>query len=147
MSTAQQAKGIDVDFIDVPILKEPTFDVVFLQDEDGNPVSGFRIVGKNSPQYQEIDNSLRIEGIMKSSKRSTQLDTSNEDGAGILAKTIKGNERAIALAVTTDWFGFNSEGAARQFDRNIVEKLLVKYPTWVTKINAALDKDKNFMTV
>ena len=88
MNTAQQiqtspatAAGISLDDLDNTQLNNITFDVVVARDDNGDPVSGFKIVGKNSAEYQSASNDIRIANIMRASKRQKSIDTSTEDGA------------------------------------------------------------------
>jgi hypothetical protein len=146
MNTAQAIMaGFDVNELDNPNVQEVTHKVAVIEDEDDNPISGFVIVGKNSPQYQEAANAIRTENIKRGSKRKKQLDGSTDEGAAVIARTVKANEKTIALAVVIDWFGFNSNGQAIPFDKAMVEKMFEKKPQWQAQVNAALETDANFM--
>jgi hypothetical protein len=152
MNTAQTimsnpALGFEIDSLDSDTSNQSTFRVTVREDEDGNPISGFIIVGKNSNEYQTITNSLRQANIQRSSKRSSQIDGSTEEGAAVISKTVVSNEFATAMAVTVGWFGFNAEGAPADFDKVVTEKLLTKFPQWRVRISLALEQDKNFMKV
>lgn len=147
MDIAQKSKGFEVSLLDAVETKQVTFSVAVIKDEDGEDVSGFLIVGKNSPEFQAANNAVRISNIMRASKRSTQIDSSKEDGAALLAKTVTGNEKSIALAVVVDWFGFDLEGAPMTFDRSVVEKMFAKFPQWQAMVSNALEVDANFMKV
>ena len=142
-----QAQGFEIGNLDAADAKPATFNVDVMQNEDGEGIVGFTIVGKNSPEYQNASNKVRIENIKRASKRSKQLDTSTDDGAAVVAKTVAANEQTLAMAVTVGWYGFNLEGAPMNFDKAVVEKLFTKYPQWQAMVNAALDNDVNFMKV
>lgn len=122
-----------------------TFKVAISQTEDGDDKAGFVILGKDSKEYQAAARAIRIEGLKKSSKRKTSLDTSTDEGAGIVARLIDSNETTLALAVVVDWFGFSSNGAVVSFNKEIVGKLFAKYPTWREAVSAALENNANFM--
>ena len=147
MNTAQKSTGFEVSLLDDVETKQVTFNVAVIEDADGEDVSGFVIVGKNSPEFQTANNTVRIENIMRASKRSKQIDSSTEDGAALLAKTVTGNEKSIALACVVDWFGFNLEGAPMKFDKATVEKMFTKFPQWQVMVSNALEVDANFMKV
>lgn len=148
MNTAQTImSGFDISNLDSADTNQITNKVVMIEDEDGEAVTGFIIVGKNSQEYQNASNAIRIEGIKRASKRNKQIDTSTDEGASIVSRTVSANEKTIAMAVTVDWFGFNKEGEPIPFDKAIVEKLFEKYPQWQAKVNSALESDKNFMKV
>lgn len=147
MNTAQQIQmGFEVGDLDKDVA-DVTHRVAVITDEDGEPVSGFVIVGKNSKAYQDAATVVRVNNIQRAAKRNKQVDSSTPEGAAVIAKTVADNEHALALAVVTDWFGFNLEGAPMQFDRNVVDKMFRKFPQWQLRVNAALDNDANFMKV
>lgn len=122
-----------------------TFDVPFIFNADGEPVTGFKIVGKNSPEFQTAQQAVRVEGIKKAGIRKAPLDTSTDDGASTLVRQISGGETSIAAAVVVGWFGFTKEGAPLDFDKDTVRVLFKKFPTWRDKVLAALEVDGNFI--
>ena len=126
-------------------IAEVTFKVGVVKDDDGNDVSGFVIVGKNSQQYQDISKLLRKEGIQQASKRSSAIDASTDDGAAKLIDKLATNETRIAKAIIVDWFGFNQNGTELPFNEDIVSMMLDKMPYWQTLVLSALEKDANFM--
>jgi hypothetical protein len=137
-----QTNGFD---LDAPVVQEPTFNVGVILDADGEDVTGFTVVGKNSPEYQEAARKIRVRTLQRSSKRKTAIDMSTEDGAAIIAKTIEENELALSVSVLKDWFGFGSGGTVAPFDKTKATALLVRFPTWREKIAAALEVDANFL--
>lgn len=154
MNTAQAiqsnvagAAGFDLDTLDGNTLNEVRHQVVFTEDIDGNAISGVYIVGKNSAQYISATDAMRHKNIKKASKRKNAIDTSTDEGAASVARTIAENEHALAVAVTVDWFGFNKGGQPAPFDKEIIARAYDKMPTWQNKVNAALEVDANFMKV
>lgn len=144
MNQAQAQKGFDIDAMnsnDDPV----THNVCVISDEDGNEVSGFIIVGKNSNEYQSVTQELRIEGIKRAARRKTTLDTSTDSGASVVARLVDENDRKKALAVVVGWYGMNSSGQPTKFDKTLVERMFTKFPTWQDKVLAALEDDANFM--
>lgn len=139
--------GFELSLLDQVEAAQITFDVALVEDADGNAVVGFKIVGKNSPEYQTANAAVRIDNIKRASARKKALDGSTDEGAAAIARTVDNNERALAQAVVVGWFGFNLEGAPMAFDKAMVEKLFTKYPTWVSKVMNALDNEANFMKV
>lgn len=121
-----------------------TFDVPVIFDTDGEAVTGFKILGKNSPEYQAALEAARVDAIKKAGRRKAQLDTSTDDGATALAHQIAASEVTVALAVVVDWFGFTADGALTPFNKATVEAMFAKYPTWREKVAAALENDANF---
>ena len=144
MTTAQ---GFDLSLLDSSDVNEVTYKVSVIDTDDGDPVSGFILVGKNSKEYQAEDNAIRIENIKRSAKRKTQIDASTDDGAATLVNLIRANEKRLCLAAIVGWFGFNKDGEEAAFDKSVVDRMLTAYPQWQDKVSATLEKDKNFMKV
>jgi len=149
MNTAQTiiAAGFDLGNLDNPDFNQVTHKVAVIEDADGEPVSGFYIVGKNSAEYQEANNVVRHDNIKRASKRSKHIDSSTDEGAQVVANTVDRNEKAIAIAITVGWFGFNAGGQPREFDKALVAKMFDKFPVWQAKVINDLEKDSNFMKV
>lgn len=147
MSQAQ--KGFKVSAAVNGATKLVTFKVGVILDDDGEPISGFEIVGKNNPLYQDVTSGVRIDNIQRAGKRGKAIDSSTEQGAKIMAETMVRNERKIAEAVIVNWFGFteDDEVTPATFDSAIVSAMLDQNPNWVTLVNTALDTNANFMKV
>lgn len=142
--TQAQVTGFDIEDLeknDGPV----THRVSVIDDVDGNPVSGFVIVGKNSEEYRKVTHDIRVENIKRAAKRKQQIDTSTDVGAAVVASTVDKNDRAIALGIVVGWFGMKSNGKLLQFDKDIVEKMFDKYPTWQEKVLRELEVEANFM--
>lgn len=139
-----EIQGFDIDNMSVdsgPV----THSVSVIDDVDGNSVSGFVIVGKNSNEYQSAVRAIRIENIKRAAKRKTQIDSSTDEGAAFIARTVDQSDRTTALAVTVGWYGMNSGGKPMAFDKMVVERMFQRYPTWQQKVLAALEEDANFI--
>ena len=138
--------GFDLDRLDAPT-ETVLHKVAVISDIDGNDKCGFFIDSKNCAEYQAATRFIRIDGLKRSAKRKSQLDTSTDEGAGVIAKFIEANEVILATAVVKDWFGFETKGVAATFDKATVSKMFAKYPTWKDKVTAALESDTNFLKV
>lgn len=154
MNTAQNiqkspatAAGIDLDALEVVNTAQVTFDVDVLFDSEGNPLAGFKCVGKNSPQYQAVTNDIRIANIQRSAARKKSVDATTETGARLVVDTLENNEALTAKAVIVDWYGFNSAGQPAPFDAARVDALLTKYPTWIDAVTSKLEENANFIKV
>jgi len=147
MTQAQNilASGFDIGSLDQADVSQITHRVVVVVNADGDDECGFDIVGKNSPEYQAAQQSIRVDGLKRAAKRKTQLDTSTDEGAGAVARTIERNEMSLALSVVKGWFGFKNGGVDATFDKAVVEKLLTRFPTWKDKITSALEVESNFL--
>lgn len=139
-----QAQGFEIESLDQET-DQATFKVTVITDSEGAPLSGFIIVGKNSPQYQEAASALRVANIRRASQRKQRIDLTTEEGAKSFDANNRTTEHALALSVVTDWFGVNSEGTPLAFNPAIVEKMFTKYPQWRAMVVAALEVDANFM--
>lgn len=124
---------------------ENTFAVSVKDDAEGNSLSGFYIVGKDSPEYRSVTTAIRRENIKRSARRKQVIDTKTDEGANQLTAILDDNDFEIAQAVTTGWYGFNVEGAPATFDKSKLETIFAKRPTWQAKILAELNKDANFI--
>lgn len=145
MTQAEQLIGAGFDLSQLDSTEDATlFKVAVISDIDGNDKCGFMIDSKNCAEFREATRLVRIDGLKRSAKRKSQLDTSTDEGAGVVAKMIENNETSLALSVVKGWFGFQSNGVAAPFDKALVAKMLNKYPTWKDKITAALDNEANF---
>lgn len=145
--TNAQAKtvvGFDIDMLETAI-EQAVHKVTFQQDEEGNATSGLIIVGKNSPEYQEISRKIRIANIQRSNKRNSKLDLTTESGATIIADSVDKNEREYALGVVKGWFGFTSNGKQVAFEAARLPALFDRFPQLQTKVLNELDADANFM--
>jgi hypothetical protein len=145
MTQAQDiiASGFDLAFLDAP-QDEQVSRVIVVTNADGDDECGFIVVGKNSQQYQDAQHQIRVEGLKRSSKRKTQIDTSTDQGAATLAKTIERNEITLAKAVVVGWFGFKSGGKEAPFNSAMLDKMFAVKPTWKDKINAQVENEANF---
>jgi hypothetical protein len=145
MTQAQTTStGFDIDQLDSET-EETLFKLAVISDIDGNDKSGFYIASKNSAEYQQAARQARIDGLKRSSKRKTVLDTSTDEGASAVAKMIESTDILLASSVVKNWFGFESKGLPVPFDKQVVLKMLTKMPTWKDKITTALENETNFL--
>jgi hypothetical protein len=148
MNAAQQIQaGIDFDFLMANAEKRITVDVPVLFDKDGNGTAGFRIVGKNSAEYRNEQAAIRVEGTKRGAKNSTAIDTSTDEGAQRLVELVDDNQARIACAVAVETYGFTSGGVEVQLSKEQKATAFDKYPTWVERVTAQLDKDADFLKV
>lgn len=144
MTQNTQTGGFDIGQLD-SMTEEVLHKVVVVSDIDGNDQCGFFITSKNSPEYQSASHKVRVDGLKRSSKRKSMLDTSTDEGAGAVARMIEANEITLACSVVKDWFGFKSNGAPVAFNAATVVKMFEKMPTWREKVSAALEIETNFL--
>jgi hypothetical protein len=148
LNAAQKIQaGIDFDSLIANAGNRVTADVDVLFDKDGNGTAGFRIVGKNSPEYRAEQAAIRAEGTKRSSKNSTAIDTTTDEGAQRLIELVDSNQARIACAVTVETYGFESGKQPIQLSKAQIALAFEKYPTWVERVAAQLDKDADFLKV
>lgn len=145
MNTAQKIISADFDIDNLDGLVGKTHKVGVRFNDDGDPISGFLIVGKNSPEYLAAENQIRAEGVQRGAKRKEQIDSTTIEGASTVVDIMNKNDRTKALAVTVGWFGWNKGGVTLEFDKSILVQMLDKMPTWQDAILGDLDKEGNFI--
>ena len=136
--------GFDLGQLD-SINEEVLHKVAVVTDIDGNDVCGFFVASKNSEDFQTASHQIRVDGLKRSSKRKTTLDTTTNEGANAVAKVIETNEMTLACAVVKGWFGFQVNGVDAPFSKESVAKMFSKYPTWKDKVTTALENEANFL--
>lgn len=139
--------GVDFGSLLATTEKRITVDVPVLFNEDGDPKAGLRIVGKNSPEFQAESHAVRAMGHQRAAKRSTAIDATKEEGANQLVDLIDGNQKRLALAVVVETYGFESGGAPVQLSKEQIALAFDKFPTWLDRVSAQLDKDADFLKV
>lgn len=148
MNQAQKIQsGVDFSALLASADKRVTVDVPVLFDKDGNGTAGFRIVGRNSAEYQTEHAAIRVEGTKRSAKVSTAIDTSTDEGAERLIELVDDNQKRLALAVVVETYGFEIDQQPVQLSKQQIELAFDKYPTWVDLVQAKLAKDADFLKV
>lgn len=142
--------GYDLDDFVGTTIKPITFDVTVVSDDDGNPVSGFRIVSRNSDLGRASERALKIENQKLAAKRNKSIDPKTDDGAAKLVDLFDGQMVARASAVVVDWFGWTMKDAdgnkvPRPFEAAKVPTILKQRQDWVEKIIGAMSEDNNFL--
>jgi hypothetical protein len=122
-----------------------TFKVGVLFDVDGEPVSGFNIVGRNSDQCRKADKAARIVNQQAAANRNKAIDQKTVAGADKVITIADAQNIARCAAVTVGWFGWDKNGVERPFDASLMPAILKQKPTWVEKIQIALFEDNNFL--
>lgn len=133
----------DIDSIDQIIDSRQKVAVLF--DDEGEPLVGFIIVNKDSPQYVKRTHELRAAGIKFQAVKARKLDSKTDEGAAKLDNLIQTTDLEIAIAVVVDWFGFTKAGAPAPFDAAKVRAGLVAHSTWREKITQALENEAGFL--
>jgi hypothetical protein len=135
----------DLDAILAAPEKPITHKVGVIFDADGEPVSGFYIVGRNSDEHRKVDKALRIVNQQAAAMRNKAIDQKTEAGAAKVVSIADDQNVARCAAVTVGWFGWDKGGVPRPFDASAMPTILKQKPTWVEKIQIALYEDNNFL--
>lgn len=143
ITKAQVVEGFDLDSLET--VTQVTHKCAVITDDDGNPVTGFILAGKNSDEYVGAIKTNHIGNIMRSGKRKQSIDPATEAGATVVANTVARNDRNVALAIIVGWFGFNKGGQPLAFDKTMVPAMLDRCPQWQIKVLSDLEAEANFM--
>lgn len=119
----------------------PVYDVAVVFNADATPVAGFKVVGKNSPQYQAKRRQLALDGVKKAAVRAKKIDTKTDDGAAELVDSIDTSETQLALACVVDWYGFVNPA---ELSDDALLKVFKARPSWREKVLSAIENDANF---
>lgn len=117
-------------------------DVIF--SDDGEALSGFVVVGANSPQYQEATRKADVSSVRRSHLKGRPIDPKTEDGAATLVDAGMKREMAIACGCVVGMYGFTSAGAPVEPTPAILKDLFTKRPTWRKRVVAAVESDAGF---
>lgn len=149
---ANSPTSYDLDAILAAPEKPVTHKVGVIFDADGEPVSGFYIVGRNSDEHRKVDKAIKVVNQQAAAARSKAIDQKTAAGAEKVINVVDAQNVARAAAVTVGWFGWDKKGedgktVERPFDAALMPVILKQKPTWVEKINFALYEDNNFLPV
>lgn len=127
-----------------------TFKVGVIFDLDGNAVSGFEIVSRNSEQYRAADKAINIVNRKASASRTKEIDQKTDAGAARVNSVVDEQNITRCAAVTVGWFGWTKKGddgkpVERPFDAAAMPVILKQKKTWVEKIQFAMFEDNNFL--
>lgn len=117
-------------------------DVPVLFAADATPTAGFKVVGKNSPQYQAKRRQLAVNGVKRAAVRAKKVDTKTDDGASEIVESIDSNETELAIACVVDWYGFTNPAEPNP---DALAKVFAARPTWREQVLAAIENDANFL--
>lgn len=121
-----------------------TFDVPVVFGADGEAVSGFKVVGRNSQQYRDAKRKQDVLAIKKAAQRGKTPDGKTDAGAESLIDDVTHRETAVAIACVVEWYGFSKGGAALALSEDALIEVFSKRPTWLSKVSAAVAADENF---
>lgn len=137
-----------ISFITSKSAQAVTSDVVFEYDEDGNPKTGFKIVGPDSVQYRSAQEAQRIAGLKRriNSGKKAQSNLKTEEGQAELDRLTQENLTQNATVVVVDWFGFEDDnGKPAKFDPAQVTLIYEARQSWRDKVVEALYQEDAFL--
>jgi hypothetical protein len=138
-----QETSIDLDSLGTA--GEATQRVGVAFDDDGSPTTGFVIVGKDSHQYRDTAQRLRVSGIKRQAVKAQRIDTKTDEGATAFDQLIQRNEEELAVAVVVGWFGFTAGGQPAAFSADNVRKVFKAKPSYREKVSAAMENEAAFL--
>lgn len=121
-------------------------DVPMLFNDNGDPESGFKVVGANSPEYQEADREWKLRGVLKSAHRGRGIDASTKNGAEELVDLIAKRELTMACACIKEIYGFTDDGKPAVLNGATIATIFKARPTWRSKVVAAIEAEQIFTT-
>lgn len=125
--------------------QESTIDVPVVFDDNGEPVAGFKCVGKDSKEYRTTQRQQQIRAIKRSGVRANkQPDAKTDEGAAFYLDTGEENTMELAVACVVGLYGFNRGDAPLELTPSNVEALFEKRGSWRDKVQAAIEADANF---
>ena len=124
---------------------EVTIDFPLLFDKDGEPTDGFKLVGANSRQYQEVDRAWKIKTVKKTARRGRGIDAKQDSGAEELVDLTDQREFAICCACAVGIYGFTSGGVAAELNPETLKAIFAKRPTWRPRMVNAIENDALFI--
>lgn len=134
--------SVDIDSLDQDA-KEP-IDVALVLDDEGNPKSGFKVVGSDSPEYQEADRAWKVKNVQKSARRGHAIQAATETGAQELVNLVAKREYSIAVSCIVGIYGFTMKGEPAVLSEDTLKAIFSKKPTWRTKVVMAIEAEQVF---
>lgn len=119
-------------------------DVALVLDDDGKPKSGFKVVGADSPEYQEADRAWRVRNVQKSARRGHAIQAATENGAAELVNIAQKREFAIASACIKEIYGFTIDGEPAPLSEETLKTIFGKKPTWRLRVVMAIEAEQVF---
>lgn len=129
-----------------PESKQITSDVVIAYDADGNPKTGFKIVGPDSKEYRDEQERQRKAGLKRRVHAGKKDILKTEDGQAEFDRLTQEGITATAIAVVVGWFGFtNDDGTKAPFDASVLPALFAAHPSWRDKVADAIYQEDAFL--
>lgn len=119
-------------------------DAPLLFDSEGQPASGFKVMGSNSPQYQEADRRWRLANVRKAARRGRGIEASTETGAAELVDLVAKRELAVCVACIVEIYGFTKDGEPAKLNEATLNEIFKARPTWRSKVAAIVESEDGF---
>lgn len=108
---------------------------------------GFVVVGQDSDEYRQADQSIRAANIQQSALRKGEaLDLTKIENAELAVQISEKHKWILLRACTVDWYGFTREGetGGALFSVDEFAKIIAARPRWGDKLLAAIESEENF---
>lgn len=123
-----------------------TSDVVIAYDENGNPKTGFKIVGPDSKEYRAEQERQRKAGMKRRVHAGKKDALKTEEGQAEFDRLTQENITATAIAVVVDWYGFEDDaGNAAPFNAAQLPAIFTAHPSWRDKVADAIYEEGDFL--
>ena len=119
-------------------------DVPLLFDDEGAPTDGFKVVGSNSDEYQEVERKYKVLGVKKTARRGRGIDATTDNGAKELVDVLAKREDALLSACIKEIYGFTAEGKPAELNEATLAAIFTARPTWRAKVLAAIEAEQVF---
>mgnify|MGYP001217523937 CR=1 FL=1 len=120
-------------------------DVPLLFTDDGDPESGFKVVGADSDDYQAVDRLHKVNGVKKTARRGRGIDAKTDTGANELIDVLAKREDAIMAACIKEIYGFTSNGQPAALSKETLDAIFKARPTWRNKVLSVIESDQVFI--
>lgn len=125
--------------------KQELIDVPLVFGDDGEPTDGFKVVGANSQEYQDVDRELKQRNVQRNARRGRGIDAASKNGAEELVELIgPKREFSVCVACIKEIYGFTVDGVAAQLNEETLKQIFSARPMWRGRVVAAVEADQGF---
>lgn len=120
-------------------------DVPLVVDEEGNVVTGFKVLGSNSEAYQKAARRADLQNVKRATARGRPIDGRTDEGANQLLDTVERRELTIVLACIDEAYGFvDEQGNEHQpTTEELTELFTTLRPAWRKKLFTVIESEGN----
>lgn len=124
--------------------KQDPIDVPLIFNDDGMATDGFKVLGADSPQYQEVDRAWKVRGVKKAVRRGGRALEATDEGAKELLGQLAKREDEILITCIVGIYGFTKEGKPAELSEETIDEIFTARPTWRAKVLAKIESEAVF---